>query len=57
MGTMLDKKIKRFFAVKLLEQDDKIGAQLGSMPDVSWSTATQYPPSGDAVDSSMVVEK
>ncbi len=35
LGAEVPQGLKRFFAVKLLEQDDKIGAQLGSMPDVS----------------------
>ncbi|MDE7312677.1 MAG: ferrous iron transport protein B [Eubacterium sp.] len=35
LGTQVPKEQKRFFAIKLLEQDEKIGAQLGSIPDVS----------------------
>jgi len=35
LGMSIDEKQKRFFAVKLLEQDDKISQQLSDMPDVS----------------------
>lgn len=35
LGTEVPQAQKRFFAIKLLESDDKIGAQLSSIPDVS----------------------
>lgn len=35
LGTQVPEEQKRFFAIKLLEKDDKIGAQLSSIPDVS----------------------
>ncbi len=35
LGPDIREEQKRFFAVKLLEQDDKIGAQLRTVPDVS----------------------
>lgn len=35
LGAGVPEGQKRFFAIKLLEQDDKIGEQLRSMPDVS----------------------
>ncbi len=34
-GTEVPQAQKRFFAIKLLESDDKIGAQISSIPDVS----------------------
>ena len=35
LGDQVPEEQKRFFAVKLLEKDDKIHTQLGSVPDVS----------------------
>ena len=35
LGTQVSEEQKRFFAIKLLEKDDKIGARLQSVPDVS----------------------
>lgn len=35
LGTQVPEEQKRFFAIKLLEKDDKIGAQLSGIPDVS----------------------
>lgn len=35
LGSSVPKGQKRFFAIKLLEQDDKIGVQLKNVPDVS----------------------
>ena len=35
LGTQVSEEQKRFFAIKLLEKDDKIGARLQTVPDVS----------------------
>lgn len=35
LGSEVPEEQKRFFAIKLLERDDKIGAQLKNVPDVS----------------------
>ena len=35
LGSSVDEAQKRFFAIKLLERDDKIGGQMKSIPDVS----------------------
>ena len=35
LGSSVDEAQKRFFAIKLLEKDDKIPAQMKSVPDVS----------------------
>ena len=35
LGSSVDEAQKRFFAIKLLERDDKIGEQMKSIPDVS----------------------
>ena len=35
LGREVPEEQKRFFAIKLLERDDKIGAQLSAIPDVS----------------------
>ena len=35
LGSEVPEEQKRFFAIKLLERDDKIGAQLSTVPDVS----------------------
>lgn len=35
LGSQVPEEQKRFFAIKLLEKDDKIGEQLKSVPDVS----------------------
>jgi len=35
LGNSVPEECKRFFAIKLLEKDDKIGSQLKSVPDVS----------------------
>lgn len=35
LGAEVPERQKRFFAIKLLEKDDKISAQLGRIPDVS----------------------
>ena len=35
LGSSVDEVQKRFFAIKLLERDDKIGGQMKSIPDVS----------------------
>lgn len=35
LGSEVPEEQKRFFAIKLLERDDKIGAQLKNIPDVS----------------------
>lgn len=35
LGSQVPEEQKRFFAIKLLERDDKIGEQLKSVPDVS----------------------
>ena len=35
LGSSVDEAQKRFFAIKLLERDDKIGGQIKSIPDVS----------------------
>ncbi len=35
LGSAVPKEQKRFFAIKLLEKDDKIGAQMTEVPDVS----------------------
>lgn len=35
LGNSVPPEQKRFFAVKLLEKDDKIAAQLSNVPDVS----------------------
>ena len=36
LGSSVDEAQKRFFAIKLLERDDKIGEQMKSIPDVSY---------------------
>ena len=36
LGSSVDEAQKRFFAIKLLECDDKIGEQMKSIPDVSY---------------------
>ena len=36
LGSSVDEVQKRFFAIKLLERDDKIGEQMKSIPDVSY---------------------
>ena len=35
LGTDVKEEQKRFFAIKLIEKDDKIGQQLTTIPDVS----------------------
>lgn len=35
LGTDIPEEQKRFFAIKLLEKDDKVGTQMKSVPDVS----------------------
>lgn len=35
IGGLVDDKQRRFFAIKLLEKDDKIGQQMDTIPDVS----------------------
>ena len=35
LGTQVSEEQRRFFAIKLLEKDDKIGARLQTVPDVS----------------------
>lgn len=39
LGGEIPKEQKRFFAIKLLERDDKIAEQMKNVPDVSWEIA------------------
>ncbi len=57
IGTEIKAEQKRFFAIKLLERDDKIGAQMKVIPDVSAEIASMEAEFDDDTESIITNER